>query len=158
MLYGKIVSECTLYSCKSDSRRTKIKASFYIKRWNFLLLFVLRLMLICFAFAVLVGIKLPFSWGEKSNFIALIHIGVAVGIVSNWRFIIGLQWTDPINIIGSMLGVAATLVIVFTIKDIKTPFISGYATAFQVLAVLLILKIGLKIIQDRKDKILDSET
>jgi hypothetical protein len=38
------------------------------------------------------------------------------------------------------------------------PFISGYTTAFQVLAVLLTLKIGLKIIQDRKAKIPDLKT
>jgi hypothetical protein len=130
-----------------------MKAISFIKRWNFLLLYVLRFMLVCFVVAVLVGVKFPFASGDKSNFIALIHIGVAVGIVSNWRFIIGLKWADPINIIGSLLGIGAALVIVFAIKDIKMPFISGYTTAFQVLAVLLILKIGLKIVQDRKDKI-----
>jgi hypothetical protein len=104
------------------------------------------------------GVNFPFASGDKSNFIALIHIGVAVGIVSNWRFIIGLKWNDPINIIGSLLGIAATLVIVFAIKDIKMPFIPGYTTAFHVLAVLLILKIGLKMIQDEKDKIPDPKT
>lgn len=124
-----------------------------IKRWYSLLLWCLRIVLVCFAIAVVVGIKFPFAPGEKSNFVALIHIGVAVGIVSNWRFIIGLNWKDPINIIGSLLGVASTLVIIFILKDVKMPFVSGYTTAFQVLAVLLIVKIGLKVIQDRKDKI-----
>jgi hypothetical protein len=99
------------------------------------------------------GVKFPFGSGDKSNFIALIHIGVAVGIVSNWRFIIGLNWKDPINIIGSLLGVAGTLVIVSAFKDIKMPFIFGHAAAFHALAVLSILKIGLKILQDRKNKI-----
>ena len=126
-----------------------------IKRWNFLLLYALRFMLVVFAVAILMGAKFPFASGDKSSFVALIHIGVAVGIVSNWRFIIGLNWKDPINIIGSLLGVAATLVIVFAIKEMDMPFISGYATAFQVLAVLLIIKIGLKILQDRKAKIPD---
>ena len=124
-----------------------------IKRWHFLLLWFLRILLVCFAIAIVVGIKFPFAHGEKSNFIALIHLGVAVGIVSNWRFIIGLKWNDPINIIGSILGVAATLVIVFMLKDIHMPLISGFTAAFQLLAVLLILKIGLKIMQDRKEKL-----
>jgi len=65
--------------------------------------------------------------------------------------------TDPINIIGSVLGVAATLVIIFTFKDINIPLISGYTTAFQVLAGLLLFKVGLKILQDRKEKIPHAE-
>ncbi len=126
-----------------------------IKRWNFLLLWILRILLVFFVIAVIMGVKFPFASGDKSNFIALIHIGVAVGIVSNWRFIIGLNWKNPINIIGSLLGIAAALVIVFALKDIKVPIISGYAIAFQALGMLLTIKIGLKIIQDRKDKIPD---
>lgn len=126
-----------------------MKENFPIKRWNFLLSTVLRLLLVCFVIAVLMSIKIPFVSGEKSNFIALIYIGVAVSIASNWRFIIGLKWTDPINIIGSILGVAATLVIVFTLKDIKIPYISGYTTAFYVLALLLLFKVGLKILHNR---------
>ncbi len=126
-----------------------------VKRLNFFLLWVLRFALIGFVIAVLLGIEFPFGSGDKSLFIALIHLGVAVGIVSNWRFIIGLKWKDPINIIGSLLGIAATLVIVFAIKDMKMPFIDGFMTAFYVLGLLLIVKIGLKIIQDRRDKIPD---
>lgn len=107
-----------------------MKATFLIKRWNTLLSWVLRLLMASFVIAVLTGIKIPFVSGEKSSFIILIHIGVAVSIASNWRFIIGLRLTDPINIIGSVLGVAATLVIIFTLKDINIPHISGYTTAF----------------------------
>ena len=114
--------------------------------------------MLCFVVAVLAGVKIPYVMGEKSNFIILIHIGVAVSLASNWRFIIGLKLTDPINIIGSILGVAATLVIIFTLKNIEIPLISGYATAFQVLAVLLFLKVGLKILQDKKEKNLRAET
>ena len=135
-----------------------MKADFFIKRWNFLLSLVLRLLLVCFVIAVLIGIKIPFVSGEKSSFMALIYIGVAVSIASNWRFVIGLKWTDPINIIGSILGVAAVLVIVLTLKDIEIPLISGYGPAFQMLAALLFLKVGLKILQDRKEKIPHKET
>ena len=129
-----------------------------LKRWHSILLSILRLLLVFFVIAVLVRIKIPFVSGERASFIALIHIGVVVGIASNWRFIIGLRWTDPINIIGSILGAAATLVIVFALRDINIPFISGYTTAFQVLAVLLIIKVGLKILQDRKEKIAETGT
>jgi hypothetical protein len=143
---------------ESTQRRNKIKANFLIKRWNTILSSMLRFLLVGFVIAVMTGIKIPFVSGEKTSFIILIHIGVAVSIVSNWRFIIGLRWTDPINIIGSILGVAATLIIIFTLKDIDIPLISGYTMAFQVLAVLLFLKVGLKILQDRKKRIPDTET
>lgn len=129
-----------------------MKAVSSLKRWNAPLLWILRVMLVLFVLAVLAGMKLPFVSEDRSAFIALIHFGVAAGIVSNWRFIIGLKWTDPINIIGSILGMASVLVIIFALKDTGMPIISGYAAAFQVLGVLLIIKIGLKIIQDRKDK------
>jgi hypothetical protein len=129
-----------------------VKASAALRRWNSLLLYFLRGVLALFVLAVLAGIDFPFASGDKSNFIVLIHIGAAVGIVSNWRFIVGLRWTDLINIIGSVLGVAATLVIVFAIKEIKMPMTPDYAAAFKVLGMLLVAKIGLKIIQDRKEK------
>jgi hypothetical protein len=129
-----------------------------VKRLNFFLLWILRVVLVGFVIAVLFGIKFPLESGGKSLFIALIHLGVAVGIVSNWRFIIGLNWKDPINIIGSLLGAAATLVIVFAVKNMKMPLIDGYTTAFYVLGVLLIVKIGLKILQDRKEKISDPKS
>ncbi len=114
--------------------------------------------MVCFVVAVLAGVKIPFVSGEKSSFIILIHIGVAVSLASNWRFIIGLKLADPFNIIGSILGVAATLVIIFTLKNIEIPLISGYATALPVLAGLLLLKVGLKILQDKKGKISRVET
>ncbi len=120
-----------------------------MKRWNLSLLYLLRGGLVLFVLAVLIGVEFPFASGDKSNFIVLIHIGVAVGILSNWRFIVGLKWTDPINIIGSVLGAAGVLVIFFAIKEIKTPLLPGYGAAFKVLGVLLIVKTGLKIIQDR---------
>ncbi len=107
-----------------------MKGVFLIKRWNTVLSSVLRLLLVGFAIAVVTGIKIPFISGEKSSFIILIHIGVAVSIASNWRFIIGLRLTDPINILGSVLGIAAALLIIFTLKYISIPFISGYRTAF----------------------------
>jgi hypothetical protein len=135
-----------------------MKADIRIKRWNLLLLFALRLVLVGFVLAVLIGIKFPFMSGDKSNLIILIHIGVLVGIVSNWRFIIGLKWNDPINIIGSLFGVFAALVIIFATKNMNVLFITNYSTAFQVLGVLLIVKIGLKMIQDRKDRIPISKT
>ena len=133
-----------------------MKVNHQMKRWNSLLLYFLRGLLVCYVLAVLAGIVFPFAPGDKSDFIVLIHIGAAAGIVSNWRFIVGLRWTDPINIIGSVLGVAATLVIVFAIKEIKMPMTPDYAAAFKGLGVLLMAKTGLKIIQDRKEKIRNS--
>jgi len=129
-----------------------MKGNIITARWNTILSSVLRFLLVFFAFAVLAGIKFPFVSGEKTSFIALVVLGIAVSLASNWRFILGVRWTDPINIIGSLLGAAATLLIIFTIKDITIPFITGYKMAFLVLAVLLVLKIGLKILQDTRKK------
>ncbi len=123
-----------------------------LKRWNALLLWALRIMLVFFVLAILAGMKFPLVSGDRSAFVALIHLGVAAGIVSNWRFIVGLKWTEPINIIGTILGMASVLVIIIALKDIEMPVISGYAAAFQALGAFLMVKIGLKIIQDRKDK------
>jgi len=97
--------------------------------------------------------KVPFVSGEKANFIALIHIGVAVSIASNWRLARDLRLTDSINISGSILGVAATLLIIFTVKDINIPLITGYKSAFLALAVLLFLKVGLKILFNTRAKV-----
>ena len=65
---------------------------------------------------------------------------------------LGLSWADPINIIGSMLGIAAILVIVLALKDVTMPLIPDFRTAFLVLAALLLCKVGLKILQDWKEK------
>jgi hypothetical protein len=126
--------------------------NFLIKHWNSLLSSILRLMLVFFIFAVLLDLKIPLVSGEKANLIILIHLGIAASLASNWRFFMGLRWKDPINLIGSILGAAATLVIVFVFKGINTPFSTGYSTAFQALAVLLLFKVELKILQVRREK------
>jgi nicotinamide riboside transporter PnuC len=133
-----------------SKRRNKMKTNISIKSWNAILSSALRLLLVVFVIAVLAGLKIPFASGEKAVFIILIHIGVAVSLASNWRFVIGLKWSDPINIIGSILGAAAILVIIYAFKDVDIPLISGYTTAFQVLAILLLIKVGLKMLQERK--------
>jgi len=129
-----------------------------VKRWNAILSAVLRTVLVVFILAVVAGLKIPVVSDEKGSLIALIHIGVAVSLASNWRFIIGLNWKDPINIIGSVLGAASVLVIISAFKDVSLMPVSGYKAAFYVLAALLLLKVGLKIVQNRKNRIPRAET
>jgi peptidoglycan/LPS O-acetylase OafA/YrhL len=135
-----------------NMRKNKKRANASVKSWNKILSSVLRSLLVVFVIAVITGLKIPFISGDKAAFITLIHIGVAVSLVSNWRFVIGLKWSDPINIIGSILGAAAILVIIFAFKDVDIPLISGYTTAFHVLAILLLIKVGLKMLQERKER------
>lgn len=130
-----------------------MKRNFLTVHWNTILSSILRLILVFFVIAVVTGMKVPFVSGEKANFIALIHIGVAVSIASNWRLARDLRLTDSINISGSILGVAATLLIIFTVKDINIPLITGYKSAFLALAVLLFLKVGLKILFNTRAKV-----
>jgi hypothetical protein len=129
-----------------------MKKNLSIKYWNPLLSSVLRFLMVFFIIAVILDLKIPIVSGEKSNFIILIHIGIAVCLASNWRFFMGLKWRDRINLIGSLLGAAATLVIVCAFKGVNIPFCKGYTKAFQALAVLLLLKVGLKILQVRREK------
>ena len=119
-------------------------------RWNTVLSTTLRLFLLFYIIAVWAGLNFPFLSGDKSEFIALIAIGAAVSLVGHVTSFSLHKITDPINIIGSLIGIVSVLIIIFALKDINMPFIKGFKAAFLVLAVLLVVKSGLKMLQDSK--------
>ena len=51
----------------------------------------------------------------------------------------------PLTIAGSVLGVLALLLVIFTFNGTDIGFITGYQTAFLVLAVLIFILFGLNI-------------
>jgi len=51
----------------------------------------------------------------------------------------------PLTIAGSVLGVLALLLIIFTFNGTDIGFITGYDTAFLVLAVIVFILFGLNI-------------
>ena len=51
----------------------------------------------------------------------------------------------PLTIIGQVLGIFALILIIFTFYGIDIGVISGYATAFIVLAVIILVLFGLNL-------------
>lgn len=136
-----------------------MKGAFLTARWNTLISTVLGLLTAYFVFAVLTSMKAPFVSGEKENFIALAVFGAVLCVAGNSHSATMFGWTNPIywanvfSIIGMVLGFAAAFLIVLTLFSIKIPIITGHRTAFIFLTVIILLKVGLKILQNRKLKI-----
>jgi len=61
----------------------------------------------------------------------------------NWG--IRRRTKHPLTIAGSVLGVLALLLVIFTFNGTDIGFITGYDTAFLVLAVLIFILFGLNI-------------
>jgi hypothetical protein len=135
------------------------KESFFTAGWNTLLSIALGLLTAIFVFAVLTDKKVPFVSGEKESFIALAIFGAVLCVAGNSHSATMFGWTNPrywgnaFSIIGMGLGALAALLIVLTLSSIKNPLITGYKTAFIGLVVIILLKVGLKILQNGKLKI-----
>ena len=100
-----------------------------------------------FVIAVLTGMKVPFAGGGQTSFIVLVvigGIGCAVNEVqSTFRFR-PTKWrwerhAHPITIAGQILGIFALILIIRTFSGLNTGAITGYTTAFLVLAVVLFI-------------------
>ena len=136
-----------------------MKGSLFTARWNTLLSIVLGLLTAIFVFAVLIGVKVPLVSGEKENFIALAVFGAVLCVAGNSHSATMFGWANPrywgntFSLIGMGLGAAAALLIVLTLFGMKIPLITGYKTAFIGLAIIIFLKVGLKILQNKKLKI-----
>jgi hypothetical protein len=133
-----------------------MKGTLLTARWNTVMSSVLGLVIAIFVIAVWTGINAPFVSGEKSNFIILAVLGIFLCVKGNSHSAMMYGWTNPlywknsISIIGMVLGAFALLLIAFTIVGINIPLIDGYRMSFRVLAIIIFLKFGLKIIQNRK--------
>ncbi len=132
-----------------------MKETFLTARWNTVISLVLGLLIAAFVIAVLAGDKAPFALGERTNFTILAVLGIFICVKGNSHSALMFGWTNsrywlnPISIVGMGLGVLALLLVIISLAKIGIPFISGKMTAFLVLAVIIFIKIALKILQNR---------
>ena len=117
-------------------------------RWNTIVSLVLGVLAVILFVAVLADLNVPFAEEGMTSFIALAVISIATCVVNAlsaarfWRTN-STYWTNPMTIIGMVLGVASMILIVLTLADVTEPTI-----AFPVLGVIVFLKVGLKILQN----------
>ena len=98
--------------------------------------------------AVLAGLNVPFAEEGMTSFIALTVISIATCVVNalsaaRFGWTNSTYWTNPMTIIGMVLGIASIILIVLTLAGVTEPTI-----AFSVLGVIVFLKVGLKILQN----------
>lgn len=135
-----------------------MKGSFLTAHWNTIISAVLGLVIAIFVSVVLSGARGPFVFGEKTSFLVLAALGAFLCVKGNshsatvFGWMNPIYWINPINIIGMILGVAAVLLVVLTLIGINILLITGYKTAFLVLAVIIFLKVGLKILFNTRVK------
>ena len=130
-----------------------MKGEFLTTRWNNIFSIVLGLVAVFFVIAVLTGMKVPFARGDQTRFIALVIIGGIGCAVSETQSALRFRQTEwrwrrhshPLSIAGQVLGILALLLIIFTFQGRDVLFITGYTTAFPVLAVIIFILFGLNI-------------
>jgi len=131
-----------------------MKARFSTTRWNNIFSIVLGLVAVFFVVAVLTGMKVPFAGGGQTSFIVLVvigGIGCAVNEVQSTLRFRPTKWRwkrhgHPITVAGQILGIFVLILIIRTFSGLNTGAITGYSTAFLVLAgvifILFVLNFG----------------
>jgi hypothetical protein len=95
-------------------------------------------------FMILTGRDVPIVGNGAGALLALGVIGIAMCTMSGIGSVQGtLGWTHPLTIIGSILGVAALLVIVLPLLGVPLPLIADTRSAVLALAVIMLVKVGL---------------
>jgi hypothetical protein len=111
---------------------------------NGIISLVLGLLAAGLIFLILTGRDVPIVGNGAGALLALGLIGIAMCTMSG----IGtaqstLGWTHPLTIIGSILGVAALLVVVLPLFGVRLPLIPDTRSAVLALAVIMLVKVGL---------------
>ncbi len=109
-----------------------------------LITLVLGLLAAGLVFMVLTGRDVPIVGNGAGALVALGLIGIAMCTMSG----IGtaqatLGWTHPLTIVGSILGVAALLVVALPLFGVHLPLIPDTRSAVLALAVIMLVKVGL---------------
>jgi hypothetical protein len=95
-------------------------------------------------FMVLTGRDVPIVGNGAGALVVLGLLGIAMCTMSGIGSVQGtLGWTHPLTIVGSILGVAALLVIVLPLLGVQLPLISDTRSAVLALAVIMLVKVGL---------------
>jgi hypothetical protein len=111
---------------------------------NGIISLVLGMLAAGLVFMVLTGRDVPVVGNGAGALVVLGLLGIAMCTMSGIGSVQGtLGWTHPLTIIGSILGVAALLVIVLPLLGVQLPLIPGTRSAVLALAVIMLVKVGL---------------
>jgi uncharacterized membrane protein required for colicin V production len=95
-------------------------------------------------FLILTGRDVPIVGSGAGALLALGVIGIAMCTLSGIGSVQStLNWTHPLTIIGSILGVAAVLVVVLPLLGVQLPLIADTRSAVLALAAIMLVKVGL---------------
>jgi hypothetical protein len=95
-------------------------------------------------FMVLTGRDVPIVGSGAGALLALGLIGIAMCTLGGIGTVQGaLGWTHPLTIIGSILGVAALLVVTLPLFGVQLPLIADTRSAILTLAVIMLVKMAL---------------
>jgi hypothetical protein len=111
---------------------------------NGLITLVLGLLAVGLVFMVLTGRDVPIVGNGAGALLALGLIGIALctlGGIGTVQSTLG--WTHPLTILGSILGVAALLVVVLPLLGVHLPMMPDTRSAVLALAVIMLIKVGL---------------
>ena len=93
--------------------------------------------------AFLTGTPVPFLSGDRSAFLVLAAVGFLMCALGMGHSLATYGWRDPINLIGTVLGVAILLLVLAVLVGVQVPLIAGDREAFIAVAVLGATKIAL---------------
>jgi uncharacterized membrane protein required for colicin V production len=95
-------------------------------------------------FMILTGRDVPIVGSGAGALLTLGIIGIVMCTLGGIGSVQGtLGWTHPLTIIGSILGVAALLVVVLPLLSVQLPLIPDIRSAVLALAVIMLVKVGL---------------
>jgi hypothetical protein len=115
---------------------------------NSIITLALGLLAAGLVFMILTGRDVPIVGNGAGALLALGIIGIAMCTLSGIGSVQGtLGWTHLLTIIGSILGVAALLVIVLPLLGVHLPLIPDTRSAVLALAVIILVKVGLMGVQ-----------
>jgi hypothetical protein len=95
-------------------------------------------------FMVLTGRDVPIVGNGAGALLALGLIGITMCTLGGIGTVQGtLGWTHPLTIIGSILGVAALLVVALPLFGAHLPLVADTRSAVLALAIIMLVKVGL---------------
>jgi hypothetical protein len=110
---------------------------------NGLITLVLGVLAAVLVFMVLTGRDVPIVGNGAGALLALGVIGIVMCTMSGIGSVQGtLGWTHPLTILGSILGVAALLVVVLPLLGVQLPLVADTRSAVLALAVIMLVKVG----------------
>jgi len=105
---------------------------------------VLGLAAAALIFFTLTGRSVPLISDDRGALLALGVMGfVMCTLGGSGKVPSMLGWSHPISIVGAMLGVAAMLIVVLPLINVKLPVLATDRSAFIALAVVMLIKVGL---------------